>query len=93
MRDRVLNNESYDTVRVRERHPKADWTAVILHVERVTREPERFGEMVHDVGVVIERVREFFWIRPVAVSKARIVRRDQMKAIGKTSEKRLKHPR
>ena len=27
--------------------------------------------MIHDFGVVIERVREFFRIRPVAVSEAR----------------------
>ena len=41
-------------------HAKADGAAVILHVERVVREAERFGEMIHHVCDVVEGVGEFF---------------------------------
>src|SRR5438552_13944423 len=67
--------------------------AVILHVKRVAREPERFGEVIHDLGIVIERIREFFRVRPVAVSKAGVIGRDKVIAIGKPGEERLEHPR
>ena len=44
----------------------ASWTtrasthgpAVILHVERIAREIERFGEAIHNLRVTIERIRE-----------------------------------
>src|SRR5271157_1699579 len=48
---------------------------------------------IHDLGVVIERVREFFRVRPVAVSEARVIRRDQVIAIGKPGEEWLEHSR
>src|SRR5439155_12236370 len=49
--------------------------------------------MVNDLGEVIERIREFFWVRPVAVPKARVIRRDEVITIGKPGEQRLEHPR
>ena len=93
MRHSVLDDESLDPVRVGQGHPKTHGPAVILHVKRVAREPERFGEVIHDLGVVIERIREFFRVRPIAVSKARVIGRDQVSAIGKPGEERLEHPR
>ncbi len=74
-------------------HAKAHGPAVILHVERVVREPERFGEVVHDLGDVIEGVCEFFRVGPIAVSETRIIGRDQVIAIGKPREEWLEHPR
>ena len=44
-------------------------------------------------AIVIERIREFFRVRPVAVSEARVIGRDQVIAIGKPREERLEHPR
>ncbi len=38
--------------------------------------------MSDDLSEVIERVREVFRVRPVAVSEARIIRRDEMIAVG-----------
>ena len=70
----------------------AQKAAVVLHVRRVAREPERFGEVIHDFSVVIERIREVFRVRPVAVSEARVIGRDEMIAIGKPGEERLEHP-
>ena len=49
--------------------------------------------MIHDLGEVIERIRELFGVRPVAVSEARVIGRDQVIAIGKPGEERLEHPR
>ena len=90
--DCVLNNKSFNALRMGKCHAKTDGAAVILHVKRVAREPERFGEVIHDLGEVIERVREFFRIGPIAVSEARVIGRDKMKAIGKPGEERLEHP-
>ena len=93
VRHSVLDDESLDPVRMRQGHAKTHRAAVILHVKRVAREPERFGEVIHDLGVVIEGVREFFRVRPVAVPEARVIGRDQVIAIGKPGEERLEHPR
>src|SRR5207237_3698017 len=93
VRDRVLNNESLYGLWMRNHHAKTDGTAVILHVKRVTREPERFGKVIHDLGDVIERIREFLRIRPIAVSEARVIGRHKVIAIRKPGEERLEHSR
>src|SRR5467141_1092669 len=74
-------------------HAKTHGAAVILHVERTVGEPERFGEVIHDFGEVIERVREFFRVWPVTVSEAGVIRRHKVIVIGKLGEERLEHPR
>ena len=91
--DRVLDDESIDSVRVGQDHAKADGATVILHVEGEVGETERFGEVIHDFRDVIEGVREFFRVRPVAVTEARVIGRDQVIAIGKTGKERLEHSR
>lgn len=58
---------------MRQGHAKANRPAVVLHVKGVAREPERFGEVIHDLGDMIERIGEFFRVRPVAVSEARVI--------------------
>ena len=93
MRNRVLNNESFHAFRVLQDHAKTHRPTIILHVERVAREPKRLSEMIHDLCVVIERVRECLRIRPVAVSEARIIGSDQMIAIRQSEEERLEHAR
>ncbi len=93
VRHRVLNDERLDPVRIGQGHAKPHGAAVILHIQRVAREPERFGEVLHDLGIVIERIRKGFRVRPVAVSEARVIGRDQVIAIGKPGEERLEHPR
>ena len=93
MRDRVLNNQSFHALRVRQNHAKTHRPAIVLHVERVARESERFGEMIHDLGVVIERVRECLRIRPVTVPETGVIGSDQVIAIGEAGEERLEHSR
>jgi hypothetical protein len=58
----VLEDESLDPLRMGQGHAETHGAAVILHVQRASRELERFGEVIHDVGVTIE----FFWGWPVA---------------------------
>ncbi len=67
--------------------------AIILHVKRVARETERFGEEIYDLGVVIKRIRKFFRLRPVAVSEAKVIGRDKVIAIGKPGEEGFEHSR
>ena len=91
--DGVLYDQRFHAVGVRQDHAKTYRAAVILHVKSVVREAERFGEVVHDVGDVIERVWEFFRVGPVAVSEAGVIGRDHVIAIGKAGEERLEHAR
>ena len=93
MRHSVLHDERFHPIRIRQRHPKTHWHAVVLHVKRVTRKPQRFGKMIHDFRDVIERVREFFRIRPITMTETGIIRRNQMITIRKARKERLKHPR
>jgi len=93
VRHRVLDDESLDPVRMGQGHAKTHGAAVILHVKRVAREPECFREVIHNLGVVVERIGEFLRVRPIAVSEARVIGRDQVIAIGKPGEERLEHPR
>src|SRR4030088_1598461 len=86
VRRRSLNDDRLDPVRISQRHPKAHGAAIVLHVKRIARKPECFGEAIHDPGAVVERIGEFFWIRPVAVSETGIIWRDKMIAIGKPCE-------
>ena len=66
---------------MRKRHAKTNRAAIVLHVKRVARKTQRFGEMSHDLSEVIEGVSEVLRIWPVAVSEARIIRRDEMIAV------------
>ena len=72
MRYSVLDDESLDPVRMGQGHAKTHAAAVILHVERVAREPKRFGEVIHDLGFVVKRIRNFVRVRLVAVSEAEL---------------------
>jgi len=88
---RVLDDESLDAIAMCQGHAEAYRAAVILHVKHVARERECFGEMIHDLGITIERVCEFLRVGPVAVSEAWVIGRDKVIAIGKPGEERLEH--
>src|SRR5271156_505337 len=87
MRHSILHDERFHPLRVRQDHPKAYGTAVVLHVKRVARQAKRLGKAIHDFSTVIEGVRERLRVWPVAVSVAWIVGSNKMIAIGKPGEK------
>ena len=93
MRDSVLNDQRLNSLGMRQDHSKSDRHAVVLHVEVVLCDADGFDEVIHDFSDVVEGVREFLWIGPIAVAEARIVRRNEMKAIGQARKERLKHAR
>src|ERR1700730_14220906 len=78
---------------MRENNTKTNRSAVVLHIKVEVRNPQRFGEMIHHLSDVIKCVSEFFRVRPIAMSEARVIRRDKVVAIGKPREERLEHPR
>ncbi len=92
VRHRVLDDESFDAVRMSQGYAKTHGASIILHVKGVTRKPERFTKVIHDLRIVTKRIRELFRVRPVAVSEAGVIGRDKVIAIGKPGEERLKHP-
>jgi hypothetical protein len=73
-------------------HAKANRPSVVLHIKRVAREPERFAEVIHDLSVVIEGIREFFRVRPITVPEAGVIGRNKVITIAKPGEERLEDP-
>src|SRR6266853_4482257 len=49
--------------------------------------------MIHDLGIVIKRVGEFFRVGPIALPEARVIWRDKVILIRKPGEERLEHSR
>src|SRR5260370_16560368 len=74
-------------------HAKADGAAVILHVKGIARKAERVGEVIDDLGDVVEGVCEVFWVGPVTVGKAGVIGGDEVIAVGEAREERFKHAR
>src|SRR5438477_12914903 len=66
MGDRVLNDEGLDALGMSQGHAKTHGSTVILHVERVSRESQRLGEVIDDLSDVIEGVRTILRLRPIA---------------------------
>ena len=91
MGDGVLDDQRVDPLGVSQRHAETDGASVVLHVEGVARQPHRLREVIHHGGKVIEGVRELLGAWRIAVSEARVVRRDHVVAIPETGEKRLEH--
>src|SRR6266851_3999360 len=91
--DSILDDERLDALRMSQGHAKTDRAAVILHVNGAAREPERFGKVIHDLRIVIKRIRELLRVWPVAMSEAGVIGRDQVIAIGKPGEEDRKSTR
>ena len=73
---RILDDESLHPLGMCQCHAKANRATVVLHVERVARQTQRLGEIVHDRGDVVKGVGELLRVGPVTVSEAGIVRSD-----------------
>ena len=71
MSDGILNDQGFDAIRVSERHSKADWSAVDLHVKGVHGQVQRLGKVIHHLGDVVEGARKLLWCRRIAVAEAR----------------------
>ena len=76
-----------------EREAHADGTTVVLHVKVVLVDVQQLQKLVHHLRDVVERVVELLWSWPIAVSKARLVRRDETKLIRQPRKQRLEHTR
>ena len=57
------------------------------------RQVERLGNMLHHARNMVEGVGELCRIRPIAMAKPRIIRGDQVIAVGQALQQRLIHPR
>ena len=67
----ILDDERYDPFRVGQGHAKPYRAAVILRYDIITRKPQRFGEIIHSLGEVLERIRKLLRVRPIAVAETR----------------------
>ena len=77
MSNRILDDESLHTLRMRQCHPKTDRPTVVLHVKRVVRQTERLREVIHHGGDIVEGVIKLFGVGPVAVSVTRVIGSNQ----------------
>src|ERR1700730_5098917 len=93
MRHSILNDERLNALRVSKSQAKANWPTIVLHVEAVMCQAQRFGHMLHHGRDVVEGVRELGMIRPIAMAETRIIRSDQVIAVGQALQQRLIHPR
>ena len=93
MRHGILNDQRLNALRVSKSQAKANWPTIVLHVEVVMRQAERLGKMLHYGRNVVEGVHELCRIRPIAMAETRIIRSDQVIAVGQALQKRLIHPR
>jgi len=89
----ILGDEAFDALWMGEDHAKTNRSAVVLHIKAEVRRPERFCEVIDDLGDVVECVREFLRVGPITVAEAWIVGRDEMIAIRQPVEQRLEHAR
>ena len=74
---------------MRHGHPEAYRSPVVLRVQHVVCKSERLREVIHDLGVAIEGIREGFRIGPITVSEARVVRSDQVEVAGNPGKQRF----
>src|SRR4051812_18685895 len=89
----VLDDQGLYTVRVKNGHAETDWSAIVLHVQRVAAKAKSFSEAVHDLSIMIKRVSKLCRIRPIAMAKARVVWSNQVVSAREPAEERLEHPR
>src|SRR5260370_697020 len=93
MRHGILNDQRLNALRVGKSQPKANGPAIVLHVEAIMRQAERLGNMLHHCRNVVEGVREFCMISPIAMAETRIIRRNQVIAVGQALSQRFSGPR
>src|SRR5215813_4529567 len=91
VRHSVLNNQGFCALGMRKHHAKTYRAAVVLHVERVARQPESFSEVIHDLRIVIKGIRKLLRIWPVAVSVARVIWSNKVIAIRKPGKEGFEH--
>ena len=82
MRNRVLDNDRLYTLRMSHSEAHPDWPAIVLLVQNVACQPELLREVVYDLSEVVEGIVELRCGRSVTFAEARIVRRNEMIAVG-----------
>jgi hypothetical protein len=90
---RVLNDETFESLRMCEGEPEANRAAVVLHIQTVMSEPDSLREVIDNSGDVVEGVGEDRRLGRVTVTESRVVWRDHMVAVRETGKERLEHPR
>ena len=74
-------------------HTETNRAAVVLHEQCIAIQMQLLCEVLHDLRQMIKGVSEGFRIRPGGVSKAGIVRSDEMVVAGQVRlQQRLIHP-
>ncbi len=93
MGHRILYDERLHPLCVGQGNTKANRSTVVLHVKRVARQANSQRKVAHDRSDAVKGIVEPLRIWPVAVAVARIVRRNQVVAVGQPRQQRLKHSR
>src|SRR5215470_8041048 len=78
----VLNDEPLQRIGIACNDPEAYRSTVILHEKAVTIESPLLQEFRRDFSELVKRVSKLRRIGNIAIAKPRIIRRDDMKAVG-----------
>src|SRR5215469_10076741 len=78
----VLNDEPLQRTRIACNDPEAYRSTVILDKKSVTIESFLLQEFRRDFSEPVKRVSKLRWIGNIAIAEPRIIRRDDMKAVG-----------
>src|SRR5262249_41588719 len=78
----VLNDEPLQRIGIACNDPEAYWSTVILDEKAVTIESPLLQEFRRDFSEPVKRVSKLPGIGNIAIAEPRIIRRDDMKAVG-----------
>ena len=93
MRHGVLDNDRLHALGMGNRQAHADRTAIIIVVQHIAVQSELLGEIIDDLGQMIEGVMKPGCGRRIAFAEAWIIRRNEMIAVGQQRDQRREHPR
>lgn len=93
VRNRVLDNDGADALRVRERYAKADRTAVILHEQDIFCD----AKVIVSSFITLARLSKVYskldGEGALLLPKPGIIGRDKMILVGEEGQQRFPHPR
>src|ERR1700722_18504374 len=86
--DGILNDEGFDALGMRKDHAEADRAAIVLHVECVALNSERFREGANGASETVKGIVELLRVGPVALPETWEVGRNQMIVVRQPFKKR-----
>src|ERR1700744_4583684 len=82
VRNRVLDNDAADALRMGQRQTKTNGASVVLHEQDVVCDSKPCRKFIRHLRKIVESVLEVGWRGRAAVAESGIIRRDEMIFVG-----------